>query len=234
MPASGESDPLLKCHCGPCKPQRRNDDDIESLVTKKDPVAKGIGLKQNPCASITAVLLILVIIVATSIVGVGIPKNRIYFVIVVTAWGVTRLGALKSLYELHVSRNGISTLDWSMAYIGDVLVGITSPGLVYLICQQPSPHMWGFALTWTWFSIYTLLAHLVINEEHPSPPHGTYQGKARIPLIDTSQKWSMVVAVNAILNICSLGLLCTRGVREDYFGALDFQNASFQRRRQLI
>ena len=103
-------------------------------------------------------------------IGVEMPI-QIKVLTFITGWMVFRaVGAGLFLILGAIGSDRSASSDWTIAFLGDFVIGTTALFLVYHIWKNPSAFLWGILLAWNAVGLFDLFGALSHSFSAPFSP----------------------------------------------------------------
>ena len=134
---------------------------------------------------------------------------QVKVLIFTTGWMVFRAvgsGLFLTLGAIGSERSASS--DWTIAFLGDFVIGTTALFLAYKIWKKPTALLWGILLAWNavgLFDLFGALSHSFSAPFSPFPEIGVNEISIR-----------MILSLNTLIQFIAL-LLMFRPQVKDYF-----------------
>ena len=118
----------------------------------------------------------------------------------ITGWMVFRsVGAVLFLILGAIGSDRSASSDWTIAFLGDFVIGTTALFLVYHIWKIPSAFLWGILLAWNavgLFDLFGALSHSFSAPFSPFPEIGIDEVRIR-----------MILTLNTLLQFIAIYLM---------------------------
>ncbi len=132
-------------------------------------------------------------------IGVEMPI-QIKVLTFITGWMVFRaVGAGLFLILGAIGSDRSASSDWTIAFLGDFVIGTTALFLVYHIWKNPSAFLWGILLAWNavgLFDLFGALSHSLSAPFSPFPEIGIDAGRIR-----------MIITLNTAMQFIAIYLM---------------------------
>ncbi len=124
----------------------------------------------------------------------------------ITCWMVFRaVGAGLFLILGAIGSDRSASSDWTIAFLGDFVIGTTAFFLAYHVWKKPSAFLWGILLAWNavgLFDLFGALSHSFNAPFSPFPEIGIDEVRIR-----------MVLTLNTLLQFIAIYLMFQSKVR---------------------
>jgi hypothetical protein len=131
--------------------------------------------------------------------GVEMPI-QIKALTLITGWMVFRaVGASLFLILGAIGSDRSASSDWTIAFLGDFVIGTTALFLAYHIWKKPSAFLWGILLAWNavgLFDLFGALSHSFSAPFSPFPEIGIDEVRIR-----------MILTLNTMLQFIAIYLM---------------------------
>ena len=118
----------------------------------------------------------------------------------ITGWMVFRaVGASLFLILGAIGSDRSASSDWTIAFLGDFVIGTTALFLAYHIWKKPSAFLWGILLAWNavgLFDLFGALSHSFSAPFSPFPEIGLDEVRIR-----------MILTLNTMLQFIAIYLM---------------------------
>ena len=118
----------------------------------------------------------------------------------ITGWMVFRaVGASLFLILGAIGSDRSASSDWTIAFLGDFVIGTTALFLAYHIWKKPSAFLWGILLAWNavgLFDLFGALSHSFSAPFSPFPEIGIDEVRIR-----------MILTLNTMLQFIAIYLM---------------------------
>ena len=132
-------------------------------------------------------------------IGVEMPI-QIKVLTFITGWMVFRgVGAGLFLILGAIGSDRSASSDWTIAFLGDFVIGTTALFLAYHIWKKPSAFLWGILLAWNavgLFDLFGALSHSFSAPFSPFPEIGIDEVRIR-----------MILTLNTLLQFIAIYLM---------------------------
>ena len=118
----------------------------------------------------------------------------------ITGWMVFRaVGAVLFLILGAIGSDRSASSDWTIAFLGDFVIGTSALFLAYHIWKKPSAFLWGILLAWNavgLFDLFGALSHSLSVPFSPFPEIGIDAGRIR-----------MIITLNTAMQFIAIYLM---------------------------
>ena len=125
---------------------------------------------------------------------------QIKILIFTTGWMVFRaVGAGLFLILGVIGSDRSASSDWTIAFLGDFVIGTTALVLAYHIWKKPTAFLWGILLAWNavgLFDLFGALSHSFSAPFSPFPEIGINEKSIR-----------MILTLNTVIQLVALVLM---------------------------
>ena len=131
---------------------------------------------------------------------------QIKILILTTGWMVFRaVGAGLFLILGVIGSDRSASSDWTIAFLGDFVIGTTALVLAYHIWKKPTAFLWGILLAWNavgLFDLFGALSHSFSAPFSPFPEIGINEESIR-----------MILTLNTVIQLVAIVLMFTPKVK---------------------
>ena len=125
---------------------------------------------------------------------------QIKILIFTTGWMVFRaVGAGLFLILGAIGSDRSASSDWTIAFLGDFVIGTTALFLAYHIWKKPSAFLWGILLAWNAVGLFDLFGALSHSFSAPFSPF------PEIGINETSIR--TILTLNTVIQFIAIGLM---------------------------
>lgn len=125
---------------------------------------------------------------------------QIKILILTTGWMVFRaVGAGLFLILGVIGSDRSASSDWTIAFLGDFVIGTTALVLAYHIWKKPTAFLWGILLAWNavgLFDLFGALSHSFSAPFSPFPEIGINEKSIR-----------MILSLNTVIQLVAIVLM---------------------------